>query len=42
MKVKITTPWGADDDGDLVDASTDIRYDLEWESGAWLDYTSNE
>jgi len=33
---------GADDDGDLVDASMDIRYDLEWASGGWLDYTWNE
>ena len=32
----------ADDDGDLVDASMDIRYDLEWASGGWLDYTWNE
>ena len=27
---------------DLVDASMDIRYDLEWASGAWLDYTWNQ
>ena len=26
-------------DDDLVDASMDIRYDLEWASGAWLDFT---
>ena len=29
-------------ENDLVDASMDIRYDLEWAFGAWLDYTWNQ